>query len=291
MANDKEEQAKAGYDAGRNGGDYVSRFFGIETTDTYWKNYDQGFEDRISYGKQERPPFLDSVASEQPERHSESDGSSATSAPESSIQSYCSPSSTGHSSPAASSIGGRFLGIAIIALLFAIFGGTLRDNSIERSNGLAFSPISEAELPTSMSPTAKVALIAWLGKNPHFRPANESDCKCADELVYIRKSYANQAPYYAVGDFNRDGLTDFAVVVIDRSFSGAAAPPHNFNSSVLIFSSTAVSAPLKPFLLGATGVPSSSLLFLDRENGALAVGKWEGEVSPIAYSAGRYAYQ
>ena len=60
-------------------------------------------------------------------------------------------------------------------------------------------------------------LNAWLEKKPAFRLAMETDCQNTIGLAATRQEYgAAYHPYYAVGDFNRDGQEDFAVALIDR---------------------------------------------------------------------------
>jgi hypothetical protein len=67
-------------------------------------------------------------------------------------------------------------------------------------------------------------LAAWLSRNPHFRLAVDADCVCSED---IRQTKAGSGgvwqpipgyhPYVATGDFNADGVPDFAVAVIDRT--------------------------------------------------------------------------
>ena len=154
-----------------------------------------------------------------------------------------------------------------------------------------FAPADNTELPVQMRDDEKAAFRLWLKQNSAFRPALLTDCLCEEDLPYIRKIYSNPHPYYAGGDFNKDGKRDFAIIVVDRSTPQGAAPPKNFNSSVVIFGHDKSSGALEPFPLTPIGLPQSSLLFVSRETGELAVGKWEGEVSPITFTANRYAYQ
>ena len=54
--------------------------------------------------------------------------------------------------------------------------------------------------------------------------ASDDDCDCADDIRDMKTGYRGTVdlvpdyhPYQASGDFNSDGIVDFAVVVIDRS--------------------------------------------------------------------------
>lgn len=60
------------------------------------------------------------------------------------------------------------------------------------------------------------SLQAWLARSPAFRLATEADCQNKEGLKWMREEYgASYRPYYAAGDFNRDGSEDFAVVLVD----------------------------------------------------------------------------
>src|SRR5215211_2300663 len=71
-------------------------------------------------------------------------------------------------------------------------------------------------------PKHKAVLQKWLAQKPNFRLAIEEDCgDCQDDLAQIRrgdggkwKAVPNYQPYYSVGDFNSDGIEDFAVALI-----------------------------------------------------------------------------
>jgi hypothetical protein len=67
-------------------------------------------------------------------------------------------------------------------------------------------------------------LEGWLARHPEYRPATDEDCECADDIKQMRAGYGgaqkavlDYRPYIATGDFNGDGIQDFAVVVIDRT--------------------------------------------------------------------------
>lgn len=63
----------------------------------------------------------------------------------------------------------------------------------------------------------RTVLQQWLAGQPTLRLATEKDCVNKEGLTAARQENGqNYQPYYAVGDFNRDGQEDFAVVVINQ---------------------------------------------------------------------------
>lgn len=66
-------------------------------------------------------------------------------------------------------------------------------------------------------------LAAWLSRNSHFRGAADGDCDCSEDIQQMKAGSGgvwhpipDYHPYAATGDFNGDGVSDFAVVVVDR---------------------------------------------------------------------------
>lgn len=64
----------------------------------------------------------------------------------------------------------------------------------------------------------------WLAEHPQYRVATDEDCDCVDGINRMKaglgedwKPVPDYHPYTATGDFNGDGVEDFAVAVIDRS--------------------------------------------------------------------------
>jgi hypothetical protein len=90
--------------------------------------------------------------------------------------------------------------------------------------------------PAYLRPTDRVIVIRWLLRHPGYRLARPADCgDCAAQINELRggreppdSRIPDFTPYYARGDFNRDGIPDLAVAVIDDS-----TPDASFN--VLIF--------------------------------------------------------
>jgi hypothetical protein len=67
-------------------------------------------------------------------------------------------------------------------------------------------------------------LKRWLAGHLHYRQATDEDCDCAGDIQQMRTGYGgawkpvrDYHPYVTTGDFNGDGVQDFAVVLIDRS--------------------------------------------------------------------------
>jgi hypothetical protein len=64
-------------------------------------------------------------------------------------------------------------------------------------------------------------VTAWLSDHRGYRLASDRDCACDEDIQAMRagsggdwKPVPDYHPYVASGDFNGDGVTDFAVVVI-----------------------------------------------------------------------------
>lgn len=292
MTEKKEIEAKEGYKAGRDGGDLVGRFFGIGTSETYWKNFEQGRRDQHEFGKREQPSVLEGLGSS-----SKADSSGpATYGPTDTYSPQTSTHSTSSSAAPTSSSG--LLPWAVAIFLGLAFLGS-RTNSPRTEPAVAPPikllptprPADTDELPSEMSASEQSTFRAWLRQNPRFRPAQIADCFCLEDLPFIRKLYANVSPYYAKGDFNGDGAKDFAIVVIDRTIPAPAPSSTNFNSSLVVFSATDLRGKYVETILPTRGAPNGSLLFLSRDPESLAVGLWEGEASPLVATPKGYALQ
>lgn len=87
--------------------------------------------------------------------------------------------------------------------------------------------------------TAERAAVvkAYIGANKNLRPAMRVNCQNKFGLDSLRQSAGKQAhPYYAAADFNRDKITDFAVVLYDSSRAADA------RFTLLIFNGTTTGA-------------------------------------------------
>jgi hypothetical protein len=75
----------------------------------------------------------------------------------------------------------------------------------------------------TLSPEEQQVLKSWLARHSVNRQATDQDCDCAGDIQQMRagsggvwKPVRDYHPYIATGDFNGDGVRDFAVVLIDR---------------------------------------------------------------------------
>jgi hypothetical protein len=76
--------------------------------------------------------------------------------------------------------------------------------------------------------------------------ASDSDCDCADDIQQMKTGYGGNwtpypdyHPYVVTGDFNSDGVRDFAAIVIDRSKSAK-------NFRLLVFNGPFGAKPIAP---------------------------------------------
>jgi hypothetical protein len=75
-----------------------------------------------------------------------------------------------------------------------------------------------------LSAEQRTVLDIWLSQHGTYRIARDADCRCADSIQNMKTTYgagvkalADFHPYVVTGDFNGDGVEDFAVAVVDRS--------------------------------------------------------------------------
>jgi hypothetical protein len=76
----------------------------------------------------------------------------------------------------------------------------------------------------ALKPQEQVALAGWLAHHKHYRMATDADCGCDDDIKRMRagdgrvwRPLPDYQPYSATGDFNGDGVSDFAVVLVERT--------------------------------------------------------------------------
>jgi hypothetical protein len=70
----------------------------------------------------------------------------------------------------------------------------------------------------------QTALASWLAQRPNYRLATDVDCDCGIDIKQMRDGYGDPRyalpdyqPFTATGDFNDDGIEDFAVALVDMS--------------------------------------------------------------------------
>lgn len=71
---------------------------------------------------------------------------------------------------------------------------------------------NKREYFSHLKPEHQEVMKKWLLKRPGLRPAIEEDAS-RDDLSAWRADNRDFFPYYSVGDFNRDGKVDFAVML------------------------------------------------------------------------------
>ncbi|MBZ5675871.1 MAG: hypothetical protein LAP61_16640 [Acidobacteriia bacterium] len=66
-------------------------------------------------------------------------------------------------------------------------------------------------------------VTSWLRQHANYRLATDADCNCPIDIEQMRDGYGDARyalpdyhPFTATGDFNDDGIEDFAVALIDR---------------------------------------------------------------------------
>jgi len=90
-------------------------------------------------------------------------------------------------------------------------------NSTEAKVDLGkLTDMPKPKLPAYLRPEHKSVLERWLKEKRDLRLATESDCADKEGLEIWRKDWGKDFnPYYSIGDFNRDGRNDFAVLLVD----------------------------------------------------------------------------
>jgi hypothetical protein len=93
---------------------------------------------------------------------------------------------------------------------------------------IAFSLItlthsSAAFASHTLNAEQKSVVAAWLGSNPGYRLAEDTDCLCDEDIQKMRtrgeglfKAAPDYHPYWVTGEFNGDGVTDLAVVIVNE---------------------------------------------------------------------------
>ncbi len=124
----------------------------------------------------------------------------------------------------------------------------------------AFLAVSPCFAAHTLTARQEAVLASWLSRNPKFRLATVADCKCDEDIQQMKhsgggiwKSVPDYHPYTATGDFNGDGITDFAGVVIDKTKSLK-------NFELLVFNGPFQSG-MKPPAFVQSGLEGDALFF------------------------------
>lgn len=128
-----------------------------------------------------------------------------------------------------------------------------------------------------IQPEHKAILEKWLRRQPQLRVAIEADCKNRQGLMDARLEHGeNYHPYYAVGDFNRDGREDFAVVLISKQRRAR-------NFSIAIFNGPFTGTPV--FYTGGVDLSAGGLVF--RADNRLVAGVFQTDDCVVLKPKGR----
>jgi hypothetical protein len=125
---------------------------------------------------------------------------------------------------------------------------------------LAFS--QPASCGHTLNPQQRNVLHSWIIHHKEYRIATDADCQCADAMHSMkansgaeRKELDDFHPYVVTGDFNGDGMEDFAVAVIDGS-------KRINNFAVLVFNGPfAQNSPLNPFVALGLNLKGEALFY------------------------------
>lgn len=89
---------------------------------------------------------------------------------------------------------------------------------------VSLAPLLPAWAGHTLSSQEQQVLKHWLEQHPKYRVATDEDCDCVGDIEQTKKGYGglwkpvpDYHPYIATGDFNGDGVRDFAVALIDRT--------------------------------------------------------------------------
>jgi len=136
-------------------------------------------------------------------------------------------------------------------------------------------------VPSTIPEPQAHVVSTWLRTQPRLRVAEEIDAynpNNAGDRAYAKREHAENADndnfFHVSADLNRDGLEDFAVVLVDRekekrnslaSRSGSLnqqALDAYFSAAIAVFNGPFRAGDAPAFFQESIGVPSGSLLWL-----------------------------
>jgi hypothetical protein len=104
------------------------------------------------------------------------------------------------------------VGLLLLMVMVPVYGQTKAQS--QQSPRLSHTPTQAEER----------ALQGWLAKHAEYRVARDEDCECLEDIKQLKtgaggvwKPVPDYHPYFATGDFNGDGIEDFAAVVVEPS--------------------------------------------------------------------------
>jgi len=128
----------------------------------------------------------------------------------------------------------------------------------------------------------------WLAQHPEYRLATDEDCECSSDIKQMRAGYGglwkavpDYHPYIATGDFNGDGVQDFAAVVVNLS-------KQQNNFTWLVFNGPFESAP-PAFIQSGLDLKHHGLFYCPprKRPYRLLVGAFESDTGSLLIPKGR----
>ncbi len=123
----------------------------------------------------------------------------------------------------------------------------------------------------------------WLASNlprASLRIATERDCRNKAGLAAARQENRNYQPYYAVGDFNHDGIEDFAVAFIDER-------KRRNKFSMAIFNGPLRSRSAPAYLLESTDLGMMGFSWHSGQQNYLLLGEFQSDFCSIFKPRGK----
>jgi len=162
-------------------------------------------------------------------------------------------------------------------------------------------------VPNTIPEPQSRVVSTWLQTQPQLRVAEEKDAynlKDAGDRPDTKRVHvenADNANFHVSADLNRDGLEDFAVVLVDRqkekrnSLASASGPLNQqalhayFSAAIAVFNGPFRAGQAPAFFQESIGVPSGSLLWL--RDGGLCIGPPESGCGMLVPTRTGYSLQ
>lgn len=117
----------------------------------------------------------------------------------------------------------------------------------------------------TLNPQQQRVLRSWLAQHTVYRIARDADCQCDKAIEDMkadsgaeRKALDDFHPYVVTGDFNGDGVEDFAVAVIDGSKKTENFVVLVFNGP---FTQNPQNSPVRPFVASGLNLKGEALFY------------------------------
>ena len=169
-----------------------------------------------------------------------------------------------------------------ITLLIAVILTLAAVTTAQTKSSTPHAPSS----PGQITPEHKTVIDNWLKKKAGLRLAAEKDAN-TEGLKFYRQDWGSDFnPFYAVGDFNRDGRKDFAVLLVFLTKKKV-----DYEYAIAIFN-----APFGPnkrpnyFERGYIGIDTSYIIYNKMEHRRLFLGIYEGDRYCVTFYPRRNGY-